>query len=104
MAQPVRRHMLQALLETIVGTTRVYFQPPPGVELQYPCIVYNLESVRTDFADNAPYKIHDRYQVTYIDRSPVSGVPRQIQQLPMSRFTSFFVVDGLNHYNHVVYY
>ena len=72
--------------------------------MEYPAIVYNLESVKVDFAGDNPYKIHDRYQVTYIDRSPTSTVPRSIQSLPMCRFTSYFVRDGLNHYNHTIYF
>ena len=99
-----RREQLQNLLETILGTKNVYFQPPEGLNISYPAIVYNLESVATDFASDRPYKLHDRYQIQYIDRSPISAVPRKIQELPMTRFTSHFVTDGLNHYNHVTYF
>lgn len=99
-----QRLQLQAILESILGSGNVYFQPKDGLKLEYPAIVYQLESVRSDFADGQPYKLHDRYQVTYISRSPTSPVPRQLQSLPMSRFTAFFVKDGLNHYNHVLYF
>lgn len=95
---------LQTTLETILGTRNVYFQPKENITLSYPAIVYHLEQVKTDFAGNKPYSLYNRYQVTYIDRSPESTVPRQIQSLPMSRFTSFFTTDGLNHYNHTIYH
>lgn len=98
------RLSLQTLLEGVLGSRNVYFQPKEGQNLSYPAIVYNMDAVRTDFADNSPYKLHDRYQVTYIDRSPDSDVPRKIQGLPMTRFSSYFVVDGLNHYNHSIYF
>lgn len=105
MDQQARRFLLQTLLEDLLGNTdNVYFQPREGQNLSYPAIVYKRDSVRTDFADDTPYKINDRYQVTYIDRSPDSDIPRKIQQLPMSRFASHFVVDGLNHYNHSIYF
>lgn len=105
MDQRDRRLLLQTLLESLLGETEsVYFQPPEGQNLSYPAIVYKRDSVRTDFADDAPYKLNDRYQVTYIDRSPDSDIPRKIQQLPMSRFASYFVVDGMNHYNHSIYF
>ena len=67
-------------------------------------MVYQLDSVKVDYGNNAPYKIHDRYQLTYIDRSPISSIPRELQMLPMCRFTSYFVKDGLNHYNHTIYF
>lgn len=98
------REQLQELLEEILGSRNVYFQPPEGVDIQYPAIVYNLDSVNSQFADNTPYTLKDRYQVTYIDRSPTSGVPRRIQQLPMTRFNNWFPRDGLNHYNHSIYF
>lgn len=98
------RKGLQSLLETILGTRNVYFQPKENITLEYPAIVYSQEQVKTDFAGNNPYLLYNRYQVTYIDRSPESDIPRQIQSLPMSRFTSYFARDGLNHYNHTIYY
>lgn len=98
-----QRLKLQSTLEAILGSKNVYFQPPDGLVLKYPAIVYTLDAVRVQFADDRPYLLKDRYQVTYIDRSPTSGVPREIQMLPLTRFTSYFVKDGLNHYNHAIY-
>ena len=99
-----RRELLQIDLMELLGSSNVYFQPPEGLNIKYPAIVYSLDTGMTDFADDRPYKIHDRYQVQYIDRSPESDVPRKIQELPMARFTSYFATDGLNHYNHVLYF
>lgn len=96
--------LLQVKLEEILGTRNVYFQPKEGFKLEYPAIVYHIDSLRTDFANNSPYILYDRYQITYIDRSPLSDVPRKIQRLPMTRFTSYFATDGLNHYNHSTYF
>lgn len=104
MAPSSRRIQLGILLKTLLGTENVYFQPKEGQNLQYPAIVYSNDNVRTDFANNTPYKINDRYDVTYIDRSPDSDIPRAIQSLPMSRFTSSYVMDGLNHYKHTLYF
>lgn len=103
MARPSRLE-LQAVLEAILGTRNVFFQPKEGQNLEYPAIVYTIDSAKVEYGDDRPYKIHDRYQVTYIDRSPDSEIPRKIQELPMTRFTSYFAMDGLNHYNHSIYY
>lgn len=95
---------IQTLLEGVLGTRNVYFQPPEAQNLKYPCIVYILDTIRSDFADGNPYKIHERYQVTHISRNLNSEVTDKLIQLPMSRFTSFFVRDGLNHHNYAIYF
>ena len=99
-----RQPELQTLLETVLGSRNVYFQPPDSLRMAYPAIVYVLDTVATEYADNTPYSLATRYQVTYIDRSPVSDVPGKIQLLPRCRFSSYFASDGLNHYNHTIYY
>ena len=96
--------LLQAKLEEILGTRNVYFQPPEGLKIEYPAIVYKIDALVSDFANNSPYILYDRYQITYIDRSPLSSIPKKIQRLPMTRFTSYFAIDGLNHYNHSTYF
>jgi hypothetical protein len=90
-----QRSDLQTLLETI--TENVYFQPPPNVQMQYPCIVYNRDRAITRFADNNPYKRVKGYQVTVIDRDPDSEIPDKIAGLPQCLFDRWFVVDNLNH-------
>jgi hypothetical protein len=65
--------------------------------MQYPCIVYNRDSVDTEFADNTPYRHTKRYQVTVIDRNPDSGVPDKVAALPMCSYDRFFTADNLNH-------
>lgn len=35
-----RRYELQAVLEGILGSGNVYFQPPENLKMRYDCIVY----------------------------------------------------------------
>jgi hypothetical protein len=91
------RLQLQSLLESILGTRNVYFQPPPNVQMQYPCIVYSRDAADTKFAGNKPYNRIQRYQVTVIDRDPDSGIPDKIAVLPLCTFNRFFVAENLNH-------
>jgi hypothetical protein len=91
------RQELQDLLKEILGTDNVYFQPPTNVVLSYPCIIYKRDLSRTQFADNAPYQRHIRYQVTVIDRDPDSGIPEKVAALPMCLFDRFYTADNLNH-------
>ena len=46
---------LQAILAEILETDQVYFQPPPTVKMEYPCIVYRRDYEETSFADDKPY-------------------------------------------------
>ena len=86
---------LNALLQTFCPN--VYFQPPPSVQLSYPCIVYQRANVKTDFADNSPYSQTKQYQVTVIDKNPDSVIPDKIAGLPMCLFATHFTTDNLNH-------
>lgn len=88
---------LQTLLETLLGTPNVYFQPPANVQMKYPCIVYSRDAADTKFAGNNPYARTKRYQVTVIDRDPDSLIPDKIAALPMCSHNRFFTADNLNH-------
>lgn len=90
-----QRLELQTLLLTFVPN--VYFQPPPTVQMEYPCIVYNRDNVNMDYADDQPYKHRIRYQVTIIDRDPDSPIPAKVAALPLCSFDRFFTADNLNH-------
>lgn len=91
------RQNLQTLLKEILGSDNVYFQPPPTVQMSYPCIVYTRDSERSRFADNRPHRRVLRYKVTYISRDPDSDVPAKLGNLPMCTFDRFFASDNLNH-------
>lgn len=88
---------LQTLLEALLGSDKVYFQPPANVQMVYPCIVYVRDASDVIFAGNKLYRYTKRYQVTIIDRNPDSDVPDKVAALPLSRFTRFFTADNLNH-------
>jgi hypothetical protein len=95
---------LHELLRTLLGTGNVYFQPPPNVLMTYPCIVYNLDDIDTDFANDKPYNRHKRYSVTVIDRNPDSSLPDVIGNLPLCTFDRFYAADNLNHYVFRLFY
>lgn len=95
---------LQSLLETLLGSQNVYFQPPETVSMQYPCIVYSLNNVSTTFADNIPYTHSSGYQITVIDSDPDSSIPGKIANLPMCSFANHYTADNLHHYVYNLYY
>ena len=91
------RFELQALLVIISGTENVYFQPPPTVQMKYPCVVYHRDYELVNHADDLPYKRRKRYSVTVIDRDPDSAIPDKIAELPLCVFDRFYTADNLNH-------
>jgi len=92
-----QRLELQALLVDLLGSNNVYFQPPPTVQMVYPCIVYKRDNVQTDFADDRPYSLAKRYLVTVIDPNPDSPLHEKVAQLPKCIFDRFYTADNLNH-------
>lgn len=88
---------LQSLLEEILGSRNVYFQPPPSLMLQYPAIVYRRNEVDTKRADNSPYSQTFGYLVTLIDPNPDSEFISKISKLPLCDFERHYAKNNLNH-------
>lgn len=95
---------LQFLLEQLLGSTNVYFQPPKDKQMSYPCIVYQLDGIRSHYADGIPYRNAKRYLITYISKIPDAYIPDKIGMLPTASFNRFFVQDNLNHWAYRVYF
>jgi hypothetical protein len=92
-----QRLKLQSLLEELLGSRNVYFQPPANIVMQHPCIVYMREAADSQFADNQAYRYTKRYSVTHIARDPDSPVPDEIARLPLCAFSRHFTTEGLHH-------
>lgn len=94
---PSRRLEFSAILREVLGSANVYFQPPEDLKMKYPCLVYEMEDIHIQPADNGPYSMHDRYQVTFMHHEPDSPVIRKLMVLPHSSFSRHFATSGLNH-------
>lgn len=92
------REELHAILETALGSDHVYFQPPASVRMTYPAIVYFLETFPASYANDDPYKVSERYSVTFITRDPVSKLPKQMSQTHGFSFDRHYSADNLHHY------
>ena len=88
---------LQTLLETTLGSNKVYFQAPDNTKLSYPCIKYERDLLESKFANNNPYILNKRYKITVIDTNPDSLIPELISKLPMCQFDRAYKADNLNH-------
>lgn len=99
-----RRLELQAILEKLLGSENVYFQPPESLKMQYDCIRYSLSKIKPVFADNVPYQLHTCYQVIAIYKNPDSDLPLKIASLPMCSHDRHYTADNLNHDVFTLYY
>jgi hypothetical protein len=88
---------LQKVLETLLGSKNVYFQPPTTVQMSYPCIVYRRTKIRSKFANNSNYLNHKEYTVTVIDKDPDSLIPDKLVVLPMCLHDRQYTANNLNH-------
>ena len=95
---------LHELLCEILGTRNAYFQPPASVRMKYPAIVYSLDDVSINRADDGAYTSKNRYLVTAITDDPDSELISKLALLPLCRFNRYYVSDNLNHYVFVFYY
>ena len=98
-----RRIELHHILEYVRGSKNVYYQPPTGTKLQYPCIVYNLATANDVHANNHIYRRLYRYTVTYITKDPDDPKRDEIDDLPYCAFDRFFTSDNLNHFVYTIY-
>ena len=92
-----RRLKLQTLLEELLGSRNVYFQPPASIQMKYPAIVYGLEDIENAFANDRVYLSKRKYLITVIDEDPDSEIVEKVSQLPACRFNRHFESDNLNH-------
>lgn len=83
---------------------RVYFQPPPTVRMEYPCIVYSLSNYDIRYADNQNYNSTALYMVTIIDRNPDTDLLHMFAGFPLCSFDRHYTADNLHHYTFRIYY
>lgn len=87
----------------ILGTrgqekSRVYFQPPESVRMEYPCIRYSKSVPDLKRANNKIYNGTDCYDVVVIDYDPDSDIPKQIlESFPMCSPGRPYTADNLYH-------
>lgn len=89
---------LQKKLEDILGSRRVYFQPPESIKLSYPAIIYKKNKVDILYANDTNYLRHDSYEISYITQNADDELVDILLFLPYCSLTSNYVVDNLYHF------
>ena len=95
---------LQNVLEELLGSRNVYYQPPVSLKMNYPAIVYARKTIDNSYANNSVYKQNYAYEITVIDKNPDSEIVNKISKLPTCRFDRHFKSDNLNHDVFTLYY
>jgi hypothetical protein len=99
------RLILQAMLEEILGSRNVYFNPPADVRMKYDAIRYELSGKDLKRANNKIYKITNQYDGVIITRNPDTDIPdKLLSHFEMCSFGRPYTADNLNHYPFTLYY
>lgn len=99
-----KQQELQAMLEKLLGSRNVYYQPPESLQMKYPAIRYELDTINSMNADNIKYSKNNRYEITVIDRLPDNEVISKILDLPYSSYDRRYQSNNLNHDVITLYY
>lgn len=95
---------LQNLLEDILGSRNVYFNPPNNLQMRYPAIRYEIDEFDDLNADDTAYLTNCRFKVTLIDYDPWPDTLFKIKSMAMSKFDRWYSADNLNHFVFTLYY
>lgn len=92
-----RRLKLQGMLEEILGSRNVYFQPPESMKLNYPAIVYSRSPLTDIYANDRSYVRYHSFNVTLLDINPMSEYVEKILNIPFSSHVQNYKDNNLNH-------
>ena len=91
------RTELQSLLEELLGSGNVYYQPPESIKMSYPAIRYSRTNFQSTFANNKGYTHKPCYELIVIDKKPDNPIINKLLDLPYCSFDRHYVSDNLNH-------
>ena len=88
---------LQSMLEELLGSRNVYYQPPESLKLEYPAIVYSRSTIESIHADDLKYANFNRYEIIVISKKPDHEVIHKLINLLFSSYERHYVSDNMNH-------
>lgn len=104
MTKADRLDLHQELLDVVDGKAKIYFQPPSGQNLSYPCVIYESSGLQVTNADDDKYLKHSIWNVTVITKDPDSELPEKIfSSFLHSSYDQVFVNDHLYHHVMTIY-
>lgn len=94
-SNPARLY-LQEILEDTFPERTVYYRPPGDAILPRPCIVYTALQFEPTYANNVPYSLGIRFQVTFLsDRVGPDGLGAMysLKNVIVTNHQSYFTED-----------
>lgn len=70
----------------------------------FPCIVYTRDETYKQHANNNPFMIEARYELTVMDEDPDSLIFKAVEMFPKCRFNRAFPAEQLNHHVFNIYF
>lgn len=72
--------------------------------MSYPAIVYNLNDIENQNADNQVYLQQKEYTVIVIDTNPDSSIADKVSMIPTASFDRAYKSDNIDHFSYTVKY
>ena len=88
---------LHSVLQELLGSSNVYYQPPESIKMQYDAIRYSKKNIASKYANDRKYSMMDCYDVTVISRLPDNPVIKKLLSLPYCSYDRHYVADNLHH-------
>lgn len=88
---------LQSILEELLDSRNVYYQPPESIKMQYDAIKYSKKNITSTYANNGKYSMMDCYELIVISRRPDHPVIKKILALSYCSYDRSYVADNLYH-------
>lgn len=107
---------LHEKLKDFIGNDNVYFEPPEGYKMSFPCIKYNLSGADVLRANDSIHRFMKRYSVTIITRDVDEGeewrpsaredgiIEGFLKTFEHSSFDRPFKSDNLMHFVFTLYF
>lgn len=90
------RAEVQSMLEEILDSKNVYFQPPSNTSLKYPCIVFKFSRFDTRPADNKPYIVTSCWEIHHMYKNPKHDLKEKfVFEAPFCSWDRRIVSDGV---------
>ncbi len=88
---------LQSILEELLESRNVYYQPPESVKMQYDAIKYSRKNIMSTHANDRKYSMMDCYELIVIARRPDHPVVKKLLALPYCSYDRQYIADNLYH-------
>lgn len=95
---------LHSLLEELLESRNVYYQPPESIKMQYDAIRYSKKNIDSTYANDHKYSMRDCYELIVITKLPDHPVIKKLLELPYCSYDRHYVADNLNHDVLTIYY